>query len=243
MEEEKIVLITGGASGLGSVLVREFVSEGYKVCFTFRNSEDKAEILQQQFGEKVFAVKADASNYECALKTVDSCLTHFGRLDVLINNAASARDASLVNILKENFEYTLQNVLYPVFYYSKAVCNYFIKMQKGKIINIGSINGMRGREGSVAYSTAKAGIEGFTKTIAKELGKYNINCNIVAPGYIDTDSQKSTSELIKKMVLDECAIRRLTDPSEVANLVIFLAGNKSNNITGQIYQIDCGQYI
>ena len=134
-------------------------------------------------------------------------------------------------------------MLYPVFYYSKAVCGHFIKAGKGKIINIGSINGLRGREGSLAYSTAKAGIEGFTKTIAKELGMYNVNCNVVAPGYIDTDGQRNTSELIKKMVLDECAIRKLTDPAEVANLVIFLAGERSNNITGQVYQIDCGQYI
>ena len=137
----------------------------------------------------------------------------------------------------------MKNVLYPVFYYSKAVIGYFIRQRYGKIINIGSINGSRGREGSVAYSTAKAGVEGFTKTIAKELGAYNINCNVVAPGCINTDGQKDTSELIKKYVLDECAIRRLTEPEEVANLVLFLAGDKSDNITGQVYRIDCGQYI
>jgi 3-oxoacyl-[acyl-carrier protein] reductase len=102
---------------------------------------------------------------------------------------------------------------------------------------------MRGREGSIGYTTAKAGIEGFTKTMAKELGRYNINCNVVAPGFINTDGQKNTSELIKKMVLDECAIKKLTDPIEIAYMVIFLCSDLSNNITGQVYKVDCGQYI
>lgn len=243
IESQKVALITGGASGLGRVLVEEFVREKYRVCFTFRNSQDKAFQLKEQYEDKVFAINADASQYEQAFETVNKCLEFFGRLDVLINNAASAKDASLNKIKIIDFEYTIRNVLYPVFYYSKAVSEHFIKMNKGKIINIGSINGLRGREGSIAYSTAKAGIEGFTKTMAKELGKYNINCNVVAPGYIETDGQINTSELIKKMVLDECAIRRLTNPIEVANLILFLAGDKSNNITGQVYQIDCGQYI
>ncbi len=243
MEEQKVVLITGGASGLGRVLVEEFIKEGYQVCFTFWKSKENAQRLSELYGDKVLAVNADAAEYEKALEAVNTCMEHFGRLDVLVNNAASARDASLVRLEQEDFKYTLQHVLYPVFYYSKAVCGHFIKAGKGKIINIGSINGLRGREGSLAYSTAKAGIEGFTKTIAKELGMYNVNCNVVAPGYIDTDGQRNTSELIKKMVLDECAIRKLTDPAEVANLVIFLAGERSNNITGQVYQIDCGQYI
>ena len=171
------------------------------------------------------------------------CINTFGTIDVLVNNAASAKDGSIENIDTQQFDYTIKNVLYPVFNYTKLVVPIFIKKNFGKIINIGSINGMRGREGSLAYSTAKAGIEGFTKTIAKELGKYNICCNVVAPGYINTDGQAGTSELIKKMVLDECAIRRLTEPVEVANLVLFLASNKANNITGQVYKIDCGQYI
>ena len=243
MENQRVALITGGASGLGKILVDEFVKEGYHVCFTYWKSKENANNLAEQYGDKVLAFHADATEYEKAFEVAETCINHFGRVDVLVNNAAGARDASLVRLEKENFEYTIQNVLYPVFYYSKAVCKYFIEANKGKIINIGSINGLRGREGSVAYSTAKAGIEGFTKTIAKELGKYNINCNVVAPGYIDTDGQKNTSELIKKMVLDECAIRRLTDPIEVANLIVFLAGEKSNNITGQVYQVDCGQYI
>lgn len=243
MEENKIAFITGGASGLGRILVDTFISEGYHVFFTYRSSKEKAEALKEKYGDKIHMAHADASDMKQAVMAVEQCIQAFGKIDVLVNNAASAKDASLIRLDEGSFEYTIKNVLYPVFYYCKAVAGYFIQQRHGKIINIGSINGSRGREGSVAYSTAKAGIEGFTKTIAKELGAYNINCNVVAPGFINTYGQKDTSELIKKCVLDECAIRRLTEPEEVANLVLFLAGSKSDNITGQVYRIDCGQYI
>lgn len=241
--KDKIVLITGGASGLGSVLVDEFIKNGANVCFTYRNSKEKAKQLEDQYKGRVLAVRADASLEEEAVQTVEQCLELFGTVDILVNNAASAKDAGIERINVEQFDYTIRNVLYPVFHYTKAVIPAFIKKKKGKIINIGSINGMRGREGSLAYSTAKAGIEGFTKTIAKELGKYDICCNVVAPGFINTDGQANTSELVKKLVLDECAIRKLTEPVEVANLVLFLASSKADNITGQVYKIDCGQYI
>lgn len=241
--KNKVVFVTGGASGLGRVLVKEFVSEGAKVCFTYRNSEAKAKEISEKYKDCVLAIKADASVQKEAENSVAKCIDKFGTVHVLVNNAASARDGSIEKINIGQFDYTIQNVLYPVFHYTKAVVPAFIAQAGGKIINIGSINGMRGREGSLAYSTAKAGIEGFTKTIAKELGKYNICCNVVAPGFINTDGQAGTSELIKKLVLDECAIRKLTDPVEVAHLVLFLAGDKSDNITGQVYKIDCGQYI
>lgn len=239
----KVILITGGASGLGRVLVEEFVARGALVCFTYRNSEDKAKEIKNKFKNQILAIKSDASIYSDAVEVVNQCVDTYGKIDILINNAASAKDGSLEKIQTDDFEYTIKNVLYPVFNYSKAASKLFIDKEAGKIINIGSINGMRGREGSLAYSTAKAGIEGFTKTIAKELGKYNICCNVVAPGFINTDGQAKTSELIKKLVLDECAIRKLTEPIEVANLILFLASDMANNITGQVYQIDCGQYI
>lgn len=127
MEKQKVVLITGGASGLGNVLVKEFIQEGYGVCFTFRSSKEKAQSLAEQFGEQVYPVCADASDYNKAFRVVRDCIKHFGRLDVLVNNAASAKDAPLNRIEKEDFDYTMQNVLYPVFNYSKAVCDYFIR--------------------------------------------------------------------------------------------------------------------
>ena len=243
MFENKVVFITGGASGLGRVLVEQFLKSHARVCFTYRNSVNRATEMVEQYKNQVLAIQADASSYDEAFNAVKECVDQFGKIDVLINNAASARDGSLARLEPDGFDYTIRNVLYPVYNYCKAASTYMIEKNNGKIINIGSINGIRGREGSLAYSTAKAGVEGFTKTIAKELGQYNINCNVVEPGFINTDGQKNTSELIKKLVLDECAIRRLTEPEEVANLVEFLASDKANNITGQIYRIDCGQFI
>jgi 3-oxoacyl-[acyl-carrier protein] reductase len=241
--QDKVIFITGGASGLGRILTEEAVKNSAKVFFTYNSSQENADLLMNQYKGKAYGFKADASDYNLAQKAIKTCLEKYSKIDVLINNAASVKDSSLVKHDIDKFDYTMKNVLYPVFNYCKAVSDIFISRKSGKIINIGSINGMRGREGSVAYCTAKAGIEGFTKTIAKELGRYNINCNVVAPGYIDTDGQQNTSELIKKLVLDECSIKNLMQPTDVANLILFLASDKANSITGQVYKIDCGQYI
>lgn len=243
MFTDKVVFITGGASGLGRVLAEQFLQNHAKVCFTYRHSAEKAKDIIGRYEGQAFAMPADASLYDEAVMAVEECIGRFGQVDVLVNNAAGAKDGSLLRLEQEGFDFTIRNVLYPVYNYCKAVCPYMVRQGSGKIINIGSINGVRGREGSLAYSTAKAGVEGFTRTIAKELGQYNINCNVVEPGFINTEGQKNTSELIKKLVLDECAIRRLTEPEEVANLVLFLASGKANNITGQVYRIDCGQFI
>ena len=243
MFRDKIVFVTGGASGLGRVLVEEFVKEEAFVFFTYRNSEEKAKKICEKYPSNVSAIRADASEFSEVKKSVDSCIKKYGTIDILVNNAYSAKDGSIQSITPEAFNYTIMNVLNPAFNYSKCVSEIMVKNKSGKIINIGSINGIRGREGSLAYSTAKAGIIGMTKTMAKELGKYSICCNVVAPGFINTDGQTNTSELIKKLVLDECAIRKLSEPVEIANLVLFLSSDKANNITGQVYQIDCGQYI
>lgn len=243
MFDDRVVFITGGSSGLGRVLVDKFFEHGASVFFTYRTPRKEIDRIIEEKGDKVYAFQADASDHGKTLEAVEACILQFGKIDILVNNAASARDASLEKGNFGDFDYTIKNVLYPVYNHSKAVVPFMKKRSAGKIINIGSINGIRGREGSLGYSTAKAGMIGFTKTIAKELGCYGITCNVVAPGYMDTDGQKDTSELVKKMVLDECAIRRLARPEEVAELVLFLASSKADNITGQVCQIDCGQYI
>lgn len=241
--EKKVVLITGGGSGLGRILVDEFYANNYNVAFTYRKERDHIQKLVEESKGAIVAIQAEASDYGQVKSAVDKAFDNFGRIDVLVNNAASARDSSLEKSTPENFDFTIHNVLYPVYYYSKAVVGYMVKTGRGKIINIGSVNGLHGREGSLGYSAAKAGVVGLTKTMAKELGKYPINCNVVAPGYIATEGQENTSELIKKLVLSECYIKRLSEPQAISNMILFLASDKADNITGQVFQVDCGQYI
>ena len=241
--ERETVLITGGGSGLGRSLVEMFRNAGYNVAFTYRKHRESIDELVESSGGSIFAVQADASDYTQVCDSVKDIVNCFGSINVLINNAASARDASLENSNPDDFDYTVRNVLYPVYYYSKAVLTFMRSTRRGKIINIGSVNGLHGREGSIAYSASKAAIVGLTKTMAKELGKYPINCNVVAPGYIATDGQSKTSELIKKLVLSECYIKRLSEPEAICNMVMFLASHQADNITGQVFQVDCGQYI
>lgn len=240
---KKVVLITGGSKGLGRTTVEYFVENGYNVAFTYLNSEERANELFDKYGDSVFPIKADASDYNKAFEVVEGVIKKYGKVDVLVNNVALAKDKPIWEMDKVKWDFTINNALNPCFNYTRATVAEFIKNKNGKIINIGSVNGIRGREGSVGYCTAKAGIVGFTKTIAKELGEFNITANVIAPGYIDTDGQVNTSQLIKNLVLDECAIRRLTKPIEIVYLIEFLASYKGDNITGQVYQVDCGQYI
>lgn len=243
VSEKRVVLITGGGSGLGRVLVDNFYHAGYQVFFTYRTERSSIQSKVQAAKGDIAACQADAATEKQVIDSVQEALHTFGRIDVLINNVAAAQDSSLEKSTTERFDYTIRHVLYPTYFYSRAVLATMKQQRCGKIINIGSVNGLHGREGSVGYAAAKAGIVGLTKTMAKELAQYNINCNVVAPGYIDTDGQKNTSELIKKLVLSECYLKRLSSPQSVANLILFLASPQSNNITGQILQIDCGQYI
>ena len=228
---------------MGRVLVDEFYRLNYRVFFTYRKERDSIREKVNASQGKIFAYQADASDFVQVQASVVKAAEVFGKINVLVNNAASAKDASLERSTPEGFDFTIRNTLYPAYYYSNAVVPYMIRNGGGKIINIGSVNGLHGREGSIGYAAAKAAIVGLTKTMAKELGRYFINCNVVAPGYIDTDGQANTSELIKKLVLSECYIKRLSNPVAVCNLVTFLASEKADNITGQIFQVDCGQYI
>lgn len=243
MLKDKIAIVTGGATGLGKAVVKKFVDSGCKVVFTYLKSEEKAKYLMEKYPGVVYGIKADATSNEEAKKVVEKTIEIFGDVHILVNNSYAAKDAPIWDHTYDKWDFTIKNTLYSCFNYTNAISNHFIKNNYGKIINIGSINGVRGREGSIAYCSAKAAIIGFTKTVAKELGRYNICANVINPGYIDTEAQVNTSQIIKKLVLDECAIKKLTQPEEVAELIEFIASSKSDSITGQVYTIDRGQYI
>ena len=239
----KVVLVTGGSKGLGAALVRMFAAEGAKVAFTYLHSQDAARALEAELGDGVAGWKVDAADYAAAREVVEAAVERFGGLDALVNNAAAARHREFLALGPDDVEFTLLHAFMPAFNYAQAAARVMKERGGGSIVSIGSINGERGREGSMPYCAAKAAVEAMTKTVAKELGDFDIRCNVVSPGFIATDGQANTSALIKGLVLDECAIRRLTEPKDVGNLVLFLASDKARNITGQVYRIDCGQYI
>lgn len=240
---DEVVLITGGASGLGRVLVEMFMSEGAKVAFTYLNSESRAKELESRFDGRAFAMHADASDYSLASEVVQEVVSRYGRLDAIVNNAAAARHDGFFHIDDEAMAFTFNNTFMPAFNYTQAAAKVFVEQGKGSIVQIGSINGERGREGSAPYCAMKAAIEGMSKTVAKELGRFNVRCNVVSPGYISTDGQEHTSPLIHKMVLEECAIPYLADPCDIGELILFLASDRARAVTGQVYRVDYGQYI
>lgn len=241
--DNKIILVTGGAKGLGAAIVESLAKRKCKVYFTYLNSVDRAKKLEDNYKGYAFGLQSDSADESKARNVISKIIELEGKIDVLVNNVYAARDHSIDEHSLEDFEYTLKHTLYPTFMFTSLISPHFIKQKGGRIINIGSINGLRGREGSVAYSTAKAGIVGLTKTVAKELGEYNVSCNVVAPGFIDTDSQKNTSSIIKKVVLNESAIRKIPKAYEIARLIEYLALDDMLNITGEVFKIDCGQYI
>jgi 3-oxoacyl-[acyl-carrier protein] reductase len=194
-------------------------------------------------GRKAFAFQADAADFSLAAKVVAEARRNLGGLDVLICNAGIARVAALAHMEEKDWDDVLAVSLKGAFNYMRAVAPIFMERNAGKIVLVGSINGLRGRMGTISYNAAKAGLVGLAKTAAAELGRYNINVNVVAPGYIETPSQAQTPELIRDLVLKECAIKRLGTPADIVPLVVFLASDAARHITGQIIKVDAGQYL
>jgi len=244
--KRKVALVTGGSRGLGAEVVREMARQGAEVAFTYTHDRDSARALTTEIrrtGRKALAFKADAADFARAADVVTAVREKLGGLHILVCNAGFARSAPIHQMSEDDWDSVMAVSLKGAFNYIRAAAPAFISQVYGKVVCVGSINGLRGRIGSASYNAAKAGLEGLVKTVAAELGRFNVNANVVAPGFIDTPSQAKTPELIRNLVLNECAIKRLGTPADIAPLVTFLVSDAARHITGQVIKVDAGQYI
>ena len=238
--------MTGAARGLGAELVRQLARAGAEVTFTYLRDEVAAAALAEEVGrtgKRCRAVQADVVDFVRAQEVAEEAVHEHGRLDILVCNAGMARSSALWKMTEDDWDSVLDVSLKGSFNYMRAVAPLFREQRRGKIVCIGSINGLRGRIGTASYNAAKAGLIGLMKTAASELGPFNVNVNLIAPGFIETASQAGTPELIRDLVLKECAIKRLWMPEDIALPVVFLCSDAGRHITGQVIKVDAGQYL
>ena len=244
--DNKVALITGGSMGIGTSISLDLAKNGADVALTYRKHEDEAKAIAtqiQEMGRKAKAFQVDVSNFDEAQRLVAEIVQEFSHLDILVNNAGMNWDGVVWKMTEEQWDKVIDVDLKGTFNFIRAVSPLFREQKSGKIINITSINGLRGKFGQANYSAAKAGTIGLTKTVSKELGRSNVNVNTVAPGMILTDMFKELPEEFKQKAADETVFNRLGEPEDVANLVTFLASDKSKHITGEVIKVDGGQYI
>ncbi len=244
--ENKVALITGGSMGIGTSICLDLAKNGADVALTYRKHGDEAKAIAaqiQEMGRKAKAYSVDVSNFDEAQKLVADIIQEFGHVDILVNNAGMNWDGVVWKMTEEQWDKVIDVDLKGTFNFIRAVSPLFREQKSGKIINITSINGLRGKFGQANYSAAKAGTIGLTKTVSKELGRSNVNVNTVAPGMILTDMFKDLPEEFKQKAADETVFNRLGEPNDVAHLVTFLASDKAKHITGEVIKVDGGQYI
>jgi len=238
----KTALITGGTRGIGYAIVKRFAEEGCNVAFTFLNSEEKAKELEAELnalGIKAKAYKSDAASHSDAEKLAGEVLKEFGVIDVLVNNAGITRDNLILRMSEEHWDEVLDANLKSVFNLTKHVSKIMLHQKHGSIISLTSIVGEKGQAGQSNYAASKAGVIGFTKSIADEFGSRNIRCNAIAPGFIETDMTTVLEEGLKKNVLTQIPMKRMGKAEEVANTALFLASDLSSYVSGQVISV-CG---
>jgi 3-oxoacyl-[acyl-carrier protein] reductase len=245
---EKNAIVTGGSQGIGAATALELAREGANVCLTYRRHESEAQAYVeeiQKMGRQALALQCDIAEFSAAEKVVAQAVQQFGSLHILVNNAGMNWDGVSWKMSEEQWDRVLEVNLKGYFNFTRHAAPLFKEQKYGKIINITSINGLRGKFGQTNYSASKAGIIGFTKALAKELGTFGVNVNAVAPGLIETDMLRSAEarDKIIEMALAEIVLKRVGQPEDLANLVAFLASDKARHITGEVIKVDGGQYI
>lgn len=246
--ENKNALVTGGSQGIGTAIALEMAREGANVCITYRRHEKEAEKYADEIrgmGRKALAVKCDISSFSQAENAVTQTVNEFGTIDILVNNAGMNWDAVSWKMTEEQWDRVIEVNLKGYFNFTRHTVPIMKDKKYGKIINITSINGLRGKFGQTNYSASKAGIIGYTKALAKELGAFGVNVIAVAPGLIETPmlTESKDREKIINMALNDMVIKRVGRPEDLANVVCFLASDKARHITGEVIKVDGGQYI
>ena len=241
--ENKIAIVTGGSRGIGEGIVLKLAESGAHVAFTYVSSDEKAKLLEEKiktFGVNAKAYKSNAGIYTDCEAMVNDVVKEFGTVDICVNNAGISKDNLLLRMTPDQWDEIMTTNLKSVFNMTKQVIRPMMKSKKGSIINMSSIVGMRGNAGQSSYAASKAGIIGFTKSIAAELGSRNVRCNAIAPGFIETDMTHYLKEgEAAKSFLDKIPLGRFGSAEEIANVTLFLASDMSSYITGQVIST-CG---
>ena len=241
--ESKVAIVTGGSRGIGKAICQSFAENGCDVAFTYNNSKESAENLATELnklGVKVKAYKSDASSFDDASKLVDDVISDFGKIDVLVNNAGIKKDNLLMRMDKEDFDSVINTNLSSVFNLTKSSIRTFLKQRSGSIINISSVVGVKGNAGQTNYAASKAGIIGFSKSVALELGSRNIRSNVIAPGFIETEMTAKLDEETVKGWRNAIPLKRGGTPEDIANACVYLASDLSAYVTGQTLNVDGG---
>ena len=237
------MLITGASRGIGRAIAQRFAQEGAQVAFTYLSSVEKGEALADElkaFGTTVKGYRSDASDHKAADELVNQVVADFGKLDILINNAGITKDGLLMRMSEEQWDTVINVNLKSVFNLTKAAIKPMMKAKAGSIINLTSVVGIRGNAGQANYAASKAGIIGFTKSVALELGSRNIRSNAIAPGFIETEMTGEVSQKAVEEWKQSIPMKRGGSPEEVADCAVFLASDLSRYITGQVLQVDGG---
>ncbi len=238
----KVALITGGSRGIGAAIVQKFAEQGADIAFTYRSSADSANKVAEEAAKAGVTVKAyqsDASSFEASAELVKQVLADFGRVDVLINNAGITKDNLMLRMSEEQWDQVIEVNLKSVFNLTKHIMRPMLKQRAGSIINMSSVVGDFGNAGQANYAASKAGIFGFTKSIAKEVGSRNIRCNALAPGFIETDMTEELDDKTKAAFLASIPLKRLGRAEEIADACLFLASDLSTYVSGQTISV-CG---
>ena len=239
----KTAIITGASRGIGRGIAKVFAEQGANVAFTYSSSAEAANVLEKELntlGIKAKGYKSNAASFDESQKLADEVLKEFGSIDILVNNAGITKDNLLLRISEEDFDTVIEVNLKSVFNMTKAVQRAMLKQRKGSIINMSSVVGVKGNAGQTNYAASKAGIIGFSKSVALELGSRNVRCNVIAPGFIETEMTGKLDEATVNTWRSAIPLKRGGTPEDVANVCVFLASDLSDYVTGQTIHVDGG---